>query len=247
MSSSVVDLSNLGDGYPSSYWPNYHDPDPGVATVDIPLESDVGKAVIGYFASTLGSGTTSYSWPVRIVANTNKKLYKHFSFQNKCFVEDDGAANAVWGWHGTGYSGSKSANESKITAILTRNFFRDFNQTSLWGKGTYFSARTDYSFHGYSHSYDISGSSLPGFKTKRPLQEKSIILTMLLLGKRERIGQNSHGIPDMHIGYDSRHVPNDRLGNEFYILGPGTDKQAFPAFVVYFEHYKYYDISAPPW
>ena len=51
----------------------------------------------------------------------------------------------------------------------------------------------------------------------------------------------------MHIGYNSRSVPDDGAGNQFYILGQGTDKQAFPAFVLYFEHYKNYETSIPPW
>ena len=66
-------------------------------TVDISLDSDVGKAIVGYFRSTLGS--VSYAWPVKIVANTNKMMYKHFLFQKQCFMEDECGANAVWGWH----------------------------------------------------------------------------------------------------------------------------------------------------
>jgi hypothetical protein len=247
MSSWVVDLSNLGEAFPS-YWPNHHDPDPGVMTCDIPLDSVVGKTILGYFASTLGTRASSYAWPVKIVANTNKKMYKHFLFQNKCFIEDDGGANPVWGWHGPGHLHSKDSNQKNIDSILSLGYDRSFSRAQLWGVGTYFSGKTDYSFWGYCGSYNISSSGVSGFKTKRHLQEKTIILNMLLLGNTERATMYSGSYNStMHIGYNSRSVPDDGAGNQFYILGQGTDKQAFPAFVLYFEHYKNYETSMPPW
>ena len=99
--------------------------------------------------------------------------------------------------------------------------------------------------------YDKDSTELPGFKTQRELQGQCVILNMLLLGKTQTCRPaRYHSPPEKgtkHDGYNSRSVPDDGQGNSFYILGQQSDKQAFPAFVLYFEHYKGYSTTRPPW
>ena len=249
--SSVFDLSKIPDGYPS-FWNRSS----SVKTVDIPLDSDIGKVIIDYFKSSLATPTSNlhkkvnYSWPVRIVANTNVKMFQNFQDRHKRIVEHEGAANAVWGWHGVGSSiSSKSLADSRVNSILNYNYSHLYNISGkgMWGYGTYFAGNANYSFPNFCDNYDIYSSSLPGFKTQRPLQERSIILNMILLGKTMTVTDSHNQDGAHHHGYNSRSIPNDGRRNQLYVLGAGTDYQSFPAFVIYFENYRGYDNSLPTW
>ena len=245
---NLLQFDSTGGVFPS-YWPSTHHH--GTMTFDVPVDSVLGKEILGKFASSLGPHMRNYVWPSKIVGNCHKHMMQEYMSRKRCFIERNGEANEVWAWHGTNNGKNKdteATSKSKINAIFQTNYDRKFSTTptsQVWGAGTYFAKNSEYSFNGYCYPYDITKTDVAKFKTKHKLQQNCILLNMVLLGKKEILGDIDywkHKGKVQALGVNSMVGDNDAI----YVLGTGTDHQVFPAFVIYFESYKQTGIFQAP-
>ena len=118
-----------------------------------------------------------------------------------------------WLWHGT--------READLQQILTNGFLRDFNSTSVYGKGTYFARDACYALQTkYAKPHGISG-------------DQTLLLVRVLVGESCK-GSSKMDKPIAKPGstklYES--MVDDLHDPHIYVLSAGSDNQAFPEFVL---------------
>ena len=127
--------------------------------------------------------------------------------------------NERWLWHGT--------DKASIHGILDNGFLRDFNTRGIYGKGVYFAQRAEYSL---SPTYS---------KIDPDTGEHYLLLCRVLVGEA-CVGRSGMERPTEKPNSRALHESMvDRLPveqSQIVVLSAGSDKQAYPEFVLKFQH-----------
>ena len=124
-----------------------------------------------------------------------------------------GRVDERWLWHGTTHSA--------LASIQANGFMREYNSAAVWGVGTYFAARADYSLD--PHYAQPHASS----------RERCVLLSRVLVGEPclGRIGMRR---PDPKPGSAVLHESMvDNLADPtVFVLSAGSDNQAYPEILI---------------
>jgi len=112
--------------------------------------------------------------------------------------------------------------EASIRSIALMGFVREFNTTSVYGKGTYFARDMSYSANNRYTPPNASG-------------EKFAFLARVLVGE-PCVGTQGMNMPDVKPGgalHDS--MVNNLADPSIFVLSSGSDEHAYPEFMVKFK------------
>jgi len=123
--------------------------------------------------------------------------------------------NEMWAWHGT--------DAKTVKLICSNGYLRDFSKIQAYGAGCYFAKQSGLSFDGYSK---VS-------KTNN-IETKVLLLSRILVGV-SCVGDSTKKHTPLQSDGTLYNSMVDSLRNpSIFVLGDGSDNQAFPEFVLYF-------------
>jgi hypothetical protein len=126
-----------------------------------------------------------------------------------------GGANEKAVFHGTA--------ETSIDGILAQGFVREYNNTSAYGKGTYFAR-------------DASYSTSTTYSKPNARNEQFMFYVQILVGE-PCLGKSGMDKPDMKPNQKVMHesMVNNLADPSIYVLSAGTDDHAYPGLLIKFK------------
>jgi poly [ADP-ribose] polymerase 10/14/15 len=203
------------DRYPD-YWDLSQLPtDPTqYATVKLSPLSQTFQAAEALFTQTAPSSVGIVS--VEVIQHSHR--WKAFQFKRdmvEVALRARGGARETRCFHGTSHD--------NVGQISASGFLRDFNQASVWGKGTYFAR-------------DASYSCDTRYSKKNQHGEQVMFLARIILGE-SCLGTKGKAMPDAKPGQSCllfESMVNQIANPSIYVLGTGSDDHAYTDLLIRF-------------